>query len=321
VVEEMVIGKQALQETRQVSAEVEREEPRVERTGAAPIQDSSGTFSETSPPIEAQAGMPHMPQRTSTEGEVTIVSVFQDAERAHLAIAALQGAGIRPNQMQYSLPGFSASSFRDDLIARGTPPEAATSYSQVFEQGGTIVLVRAPSSQQQDLLRLLHHYGATDATSTSESVPASSTPATEASTTATDQPTMQLREERLQVHKQPVQVGEVHVGKEVARERQTRAVPVTREEVTIDRHAVDHRPSPTPIGPAEVYWLPLLAEDVLLQKQAVAGEELVVGKRPVQETQPVSEPVRREEARIERVGEVNIHGDDVQDSPPTQVAS
>jgi uncharacterized protein (TIGR02271 family) len=128
---------------------------------------------------------------------------------------------------------------------------------------------------------------------------------------------MQLREERLQVHKQPVQVGDVHVGKEVVRERQTREVPVTREEVVIERHAVDHQPSPTPIGPAEVYYLPLLAEDVFLQKQTVVGEELVVGKRAVQETQPVSETVRREEAHIERAGQVNIHGDDVQDGPPT----
>jgi hypothetical protein len=34
----------------------------------------------------------------------------------------------------------------------------------------------------------------------------------------------------------------------------------------------------------------------------------------------VSEPVRREEPRIERVGEVNVQGDDVQDVPPPQGA-
>jgi uncharacterized protein (TIGR02271 family) len=321
VVEEVVIGKQALQETQQVSAVVEREVPRVQRTGTASIQDSSGTLSETSAPIETQAGMPNVPHMASTESQVTIASVFQDAGRAHLAMAALQGAGIRADQMQYSLPGFPANSFRDDLIAHRIPQEVATSYSQVFEQGGTIVLVRAPSSQQPDLLRLLHHYGASDVTSASEPVPASSTPATAASTTAAEQPSLQLREERLQVHKQPVQVGEVHVGKEVIREHQAREVPVTREEVMIERHEVDHRPSPTPIGPAEVYYLPLLAEDVFLQKQAVVKEELVVGKQVEQETQSVSETVRREEARIEPAGEVNIHRDDVQEGPSRQMAS
>ncbi len=37
-------------------------------------------------------------------------------------------------------------------------------------------------------------------------------------------------------------------------------------------------------------------------------EEVGVGKRQVTETQSVSDTVRREEARIEREGDVNLHG-------------
>jgi uncharacterized protein (TIGR02271 family) len=252
---------------------------------------------------------------------VTLVSVFQEAGRAHLAMAALQGAGIRPDQMQYSLAGVPANRFHDDLLALGLPQEVATAYSQVVEHGGTLVLVRASSRQQQDLLSLLRHCGASEATSATQPLPTAPPPASTAGTAASGQPSLQLREERLHVHTQPVQVGQVQVGKNVVREQQTRQVPVIREEVVIERHAVAHQPSSTPIGPAQSYYLPLLAQDVQLEKHAVLGEELVVGKRLVHETEQVSETVQREEARIEHVGEATVHGDDVHEAPPPQPAS
>jgi stress response protein YsnF len=40
-------------------------------------------------------------------------------------------------------------------------------------------------------------------------------------------------------------------------------------------------------------------------------EEVALGKRQVQDTQHVTDTVRREEARVERQGDVNIQGQDV----------
>jgi hypothetical protein len=49
-------------------------------------------------------------------------------------------------------------------------------------------------------------------------------------------------------------------------------------------------------------------EQVQVDKKAVVYEEVGIGKREVQDTQHVSGTVRREEARIEREGDVNVAG-------------
>jgi uncharacterized protein (TIGR02271 family) len=122
--------------------------------------------------------------------------------------------------------------------------------------------------------------------------------------------TLQLREEELSTRKQSVETGQVSVGKQVVSEQRTIDVPVTREEVTIERHAVDRRPSEQAIDErGETISIPVHEEQVAAQKRAVVYEEVEVGKRAVQETQHVSETVRREEAVIDKDGRVEIQGD------------
>ena len=60
--------------------------------------------------------------------------------------------------------------------------------------------------------------------------------------------TIQLRQEELAARTRAVDAGRVSVGTEVVQEQQTLEVPVTREEVSMERHAVDRRPSDTPIS-------------------------------------------------------------------------
>ena len=47
-------------------------------------------------------------------------------------------------------------------------------------------------------------------------------------------------------------------------------------------------------------------EQVQVQKQPVVTGEVVIGKQAQQETQQVSDTIRREEARIEREGDVDV---------------
>jgi len=54
--------------------------------------------------------------------------------------------------------------------------------------------------------------------------------------------------------------------------------------------------------------VPVREERVELGKEQVVYEEIEVGKRQVQETQHVTGTVRREEARIEREGDVDLAG-------------
>ena len=124
---------------------------------------------------------------------------------------------------------------------------------------------------------------------------------------ATEGDRLQLREEQLQARTTPVEKGEVTIGKEVVEERRTVDVPVTREEVYVERRPVERQASEHPIDASNrSIEVPVREERVEVEKTPVVYEEVGVGKREVTETQQVSETVRREEARIEHEGEVNV---------------
>jgi len=122
--------------------------------------------------------------------------------------------------------------------------------------------------------------------------------------------TLQLREEELLARKESVETGRVRIATDVVEEQRTLEVPVTREEVVIERHAVNRRPADGVIGESsEVINVPVREEQVTVDKQTVVTEEINIGKQQVEETQRVSDTVRREEARIERTGEVEVETD------------
>ena len=85
-------------------------------------------------------------------------------------------------------------------------------------------------------------------------------------------------------------------------------IPVTREEVYVERHPVDRRPADRPISETETESIrvPVTEEHVEVDKQPVVYEEVGVGKRVTQDTQHVSDTVRREELRLENEGEVDV---------------
>lgn len=122
------------------------------------------------------------------------------------------------------------------------------------------------------------------------------------------QRTVQLREEELQARKTSVQTGTVHLGKDVVEEERTMDVPVTREEVYVERQPVDRRPADRPISESEseTIRVPVTEEHVEVEKKPVVYEEVGVGKRVTQETQQVSDTVRREELRMDHEGDVEV---------------
>ena len=83
-------------------------------------------------------------------------------------------------------------------------------------------------------------------------------------------------------------------------------MPVTREEVVIERHPASGRPAAGSIKEGEEIRVPLTEEEVRVEKRPVVKEEISVGKRKVQETETVRDTVRREEARIEEKGAARV---------------
>jgi stress response protein YsnF len=62
------------------------------------------------------------------------------------------------------------------------------------------------------------------------------------------------------------------------------------------------------IGEGEVIRIPIRTEQILIEKRPVVTEELIVSKRHFQETRRFTGTVQREEAHVEREGNVTIHG-------------
>ena len=85
-------------------------------------------------------------------------------------------------------------------------------------------------------------------------------------------------------------------------------VPVTREEVYVDRRQVDRRPSDRPISEtdSETLRVPVTEERVEVEKKPVVYEEVGIGKRVTQENREVSDTVRREELRVEDEGDAKV---------------
>jgi uncharacterized protein (TIGR02271 family) len=71
-----------------------------------------------------------------------------------------------------------------------------------------------------------------------------------------------LRKEELDIAKDKVKSGEVSLHKEIIEEHKSVDVPVTHEEVIVERKAFDHEPSDSPIGSEETMHIPVSEEHV-----------------------------------------------------------
>lgn len=267
---------------------------------------------------------------TQTERAVAIGS-FHDSTRAEQAIRDLQAGGFRDDQIRYSVSR-GAMDILDGLSRMGVSPAEAEFYNQEFAAGHMVVVVLA-QDRLQEAADILQRNGAAQAHVIQE---------------RPDGYTMQVREETLQVFKQWVQTGEVRIRKRVVTENQTFTVPVTREEVIIERvpampanvpqsgttggdveHAGDagiSAPSSpslpdtegnvVQLGYGESITILVQAEQVRFEKSLAIIEEITVTKRLVQEMRTITETVRKEQVNVEPQGNLRtINNDTVAQAP------
>lgn len=117
---------------------------------------------------------------------------------------------------------------------------------------------------------------------------------------------LRLRKEELDISKDRVETGAVSLNKEIVEEQKAVDVPVTHEEVIIERKAIDNEPSDTPIGDEETIHIPVSEERVEVGKHTVITGEVMAHKQEVEDTEHVEETLKREEARVETDGDPNI---------------
>jgi uncharacterized protein (TIGR02271 family) len=116
---------------------------------------------------------------------------------------------------------------------------------------------------------------------------------------------MTRSEEHLEVGTQKREAGRARLRKHVVTEQETVTVPVTREEVTLEREPItDANVDAATDGPSiseEEHEVVLTEERPVVQKETVPVERVRLGKETVTEQEQVTDEVRKE--RIEADGE------------------
>ncbi len=118
---------------------------------------------------------------------------------------------------------------------------------------------------------------------------------------ADDEIAIPLMEEELTATVREQETGAARIQKRVISEDRTIDVPVTEEQIRVERRVVDRAATAADPTAFEemVIEVPLTTETVELQKQARVTGEVVVSKEAVEHTERVSGTVRREEVTVE----------------------
>jgi uncharacterized protein (TIGR02271 family) len=250
---------------------------------------------------------------------------------------AIAGGTLAGILISSAVAGAAAAGLTGALIGMGIPKEEAEFYESEVKSGRTIVTVNA-GTRRNEALAVMQRFGGYDmssrvtaasgsahAAATTPDVSATrshemsgtcqahqvggtSTASAASSASSAAGTTVRAHEEQAKVHKTPVKTGEVEVHKEVHTEHKTIEVPVTREEVVIERRPVSGQTaSGAEIGAEkQEIRIPVKEEQVNVEKQAVVKEEVTIGKRQVHDTEHVATDLRKEEIKIEKHGDANV---------------
>jgi len=223
------------------------------------------------------------------------------------AIGPVIAGGLLASVLASAAGGAAIAGVVGALVGLGIPEEEAHYYESEFKSGRTLVTVRA-DGRYDEAWNILHQHGAYNR-QTSASTSQHTSAATAARTHASGGQTVELHEEQLHATKRPVETGEVRVHKEVVTEQRNIQVPVTHEEVVIERRPASGHASASDIRPGQEIRIPVTEERVHVDKETVVKEEVHVGKRKVTDTETVAGTVRKEEVRVDKEGDVQVRGD------------
>jgi uncharacterized protein (TIGR02271 family) len=208
-----------------------------------------------------------------------------------------RGENTRPGEGTQTAPApFDAMLSQLDLS-----PQDALVLNRDLDRGAAIITVTA-GARNAEARTLIEQYGARIVHShySKDHAIAASEPGTVVTSTPFAPPReadpghIQLFGEVLRVHKQKVDTGEVHVRKESVTSMETVQVPVTREQLVVERSDENGG-----TAPENAIRVPLSEERVHIDKDTVLREEYNVGKREVTQNESVSDRVRRERLLID----------------------
>jgi len=120
-------------------------------------------------------------------------------------------------------------------------------------------------------------------------------------------------EEEAFLDKRVVETGKVRISKRISEREELIDEPLFREEVTVERVAVNQYVDQPPQirHEGDVMIIPVVQEQLVMQKRLVLVEELRVRKQIVETHQPQSVTLRREEIDVSRIVGTENSGDQV----------
>ena len=213
--------------------------------------------------------------------------------RGDLATHEVTTDSSNPSQYEYG-----SSEMHQSLTGLDVPEDRARYMGHRFGSSdrGAIVTVNA-QGRESEAESILTQFGA-DLGQNATGYDYSSQTDTDTAKQGTQN--IQLLGEVLRVHKDRISRGEVRLRKEIITENQSVQVPVTREELVVERRAVDgNTPASGSIGESEDIRIPLTEERAAVDKSTIVREEVAVGKKPVEEVRDLSSDVRHEELIVD----------------------
>lgn len=268
--------------------------------------------------------------RTSEQSlprERVLAGLFREDNEAQNAIEALKGMGLSARQIgvasseKHEKKHFwehtrktlgsrdestTSSEFHDVMRTEGLSEDQARHFGSQLHDGKVLVMVHSSPEHESEVQRVLQENGGDLRLGPTSSL-ASPTPSTlNQAAEEGGERHIQLLGEKLRVSKEKIARGEVTLRKEVITEPQHIEVPLTREEVVIERHAPTGAAPETQIGKEESIRIPVSEERVKVEKLPEVREEVTVQTRPVAETKEVTDTTRREELRVEKKDKADV---------------
>lgn len=195
---------------------------------------------------------------------------------------------------------YSGEDIRQSLSGLSVSDERSRYFQHRFSSGneGAIVTVTAPG-REREAEQILERQGGDVGASAATYEYGQNERASE--TALEEEQNIRLYGEALRVHKERVNRGEVRVRKEVHTDTQSVEVPVTREELVIERKPVaGEQAADRASFEEQEIRVPLTEERASVEKQPVVREEIQVGKKTVSDVERFNEQVRKEDLKVER---------------------
>lgn len=121
-----------------------------------------------------------------------------------------------------------------------------------------------------------------------------------------DNLTLKLREEKLDISKRNVQTCEVRIRKEILTEEKNITVPITREELIIEKIFLDSSVPSESAKHNETIRIPISEECIEISKHPVKLQEVTAYRNQFQETKHITEMIKKEKAHVKTTGNVKV---------------